>query len=138
MTAVLSAACGGHTPSRSIDASPGQSSTAPLSSATNPSRSANVAPATAPGLAEAVMRHLRGQHAEVVGGGQNRDDGWTMVEFEAKTPGRTVELRLFVTNVEMTGLPVPVQALESMASDPHVGAQTTQQSIRPKRRTTTG
>ena len=94
LIALLSAGCGEQAASRSSDGSP----TVPTATAS--SQALDLEPATAPGLAAAVMTHLHDKHAKVLGGIQNKNEGWTAADFEVQTHGKTVELRLFVASVE--------------------------------------
>ena len=96
LIALLSAGCGEQAASRSSDGS----ATVPPPKAS--SQALDLEPATAPGLAEAVMTHLDDKHAKVLGGIQNKNEGWTAADFEVETHGKTVELRLFVASIEET------------------------------------
>lgn len=96
LVASLSAGCGEQSASRSSDGS----ATVPIATAS--SQALDLEPATAPGLAAAVMTHLHDKHAKVLGGIQNKNEGWTAADFEVETNGKAVELRLFVASIKET------------------------------------
>ena len=95
-TALLSAGCAEQTASRSRDGSVTVPSPAVSSEALD------LEPATAPGLAAAVMTHLHDKHARVLGGSQNKGEKYMAADFEVESHGKPVELRLFVASVEQT------------------------------------